>query len=121
LLTDIKANSANSQQLLPKEIAGLYSELRSLTEEVKTYFAYHAILTVMDSVLIFVSCVTVLTLNYTSKLESTLFYNELIFIYCIFKLLFLYLIVRETHNTVQEVSVSILHKNILFPLHYKYI
>lgn len=92
----------------PKEIASLYNELRQLTEEVKNYYAFHAILTIMDFVIIFVLCVTSLTFNYTYKIQSMLLYNKLMFVYCILKLLFLFFIVRETHNTVQEVSDFVL-------------
>lgn len=93
-----------TQRMSPKEIASLYNELRSLTEDVKNYYAYHAILTITDSVLLFVSNVTALTLNYTNKIDLTLFQNKMFLIYCILKLIFLILIVRETHNTVKEVS-----------------
>lgn len=103
----------------PKEIASLYNELRQLTEEVKNYYAFHAILTIMDFVIIFVLCVTSLTFNYTYKIQSMLLYNKLMFVYCILKLLFLFFIVRETHNTVQEVSdfvclISFYFKPILY-------
>lgn len=87
-----------------KEIANLYNELRNLTEDVKSYYAYHAIVTIVEILLIFISCVTSLTINYTDKVDFMLFHNILFFIYCNFKLLFLFFIVRETHNTVQEVS-----------------
>lgn len=91
--------------MLPKETANMYIELRDLTEKVKHYYAYHVILIILDSVLVFVLCVTSLTMNYTFKIKSTLLYNELLFVYCILKLLFLFFIVRETHDTVQQVSL----------------
>lgn len=93
-----------TQHMSPKEIASLYNELRSLTEDVKNYYGYHTILTITDSVLLFVSNVTALTLNYTNKVDLILFQNKMFLIYCILKLIFLILIVRETHNTVEEVS-----------------
>lgn len=97
-----------TQRMSPKEIASLYNELRNLTEDVKNYYAYHAILTITDSVLLFVSNVTALTLNYTNEIDLTLVHNKMFLIYCILKLIFLILIVRETHNTVEEVSDFIL-------------
>lgn len=90
--------------MFPKEITNLYNELRTLTDEVKNYYAYHAVLIIIDSILIFISSVTALTLDYTNEIAFSFFHNKLFLIYCVFKMLFLFFIVRETHDTVQEVS-----------------
>lgn len=90
--------------MFPKEIANLFNELRRLTEDVKIYYAYHAILIIIDSVLIFISCATALTFNYTNNIHLTFLHNKLFLVYCIFKLIFLFILIREAHNTVQEVS-----------------
>lgn len=107
---------ACSRLLYPNEIASLYKELRCLTEEMNNYYGCHIILATIDSVLIFVSCTTALTLDYTNGVQLTFSHNNLFIFYCIFKLLFLYFVVQEIHETICEVSncvrteiVSILH------------
>lgn len=91
--------------MYPNEITSLYNELRGLTEQVKSYYALPTIIVVTDSVLIFIMCVTTLTLNYTNKLNASLFHDHLLLIYCLSKLLFVFFIVREAHNTMQEVRI----------------
>lgn len=89
--------------MFPKEIIKLYNELRNLTEEVKNYYAYHAMLTIFYSILIFISNVTALTLDYTNEMKLSISHNFLFLVYCVLKMSFLFFIVRETHKTVQEV------------------
>ncbi|VVC30891.1 7TM chemoreceptor [Cinara cedri] len=66
----------------------------------------------LHSILICITCVTTLTLNYTNRITLSLLHNQLLFIYCLSKLLFLFFIVRETHNTIKETNktVSIAHE-----------
>lgn len=101
--------------MFPKEITNLYNELRHLTEEVKNYYAYHAVLTIIDSILIFISSATALTLDYRNEIDMSFFHNKLFLIYCVFKMLFLFFIVRETHHTAQEVSAD--SSTLLFSIH----
>lgn len=89
--------------MYPKEIVNIFNELRYLTDDVKIFYSYHAILIIIDTILICVSCVTALILNYTNNINLTLFHSNLFSVYCIFKLLFLFLFIREIHITVQEV------------------
>ncbi|VVC30892.1 7TM chemoreceptor [Cinara cedri] len=105
---NIKDSWACPQLMYPNEITSLYNELRLLTEEVKNYYALHAILVITDSVLIFTACVTAMTLNYTNKSSKSLFADNLFLIYCLSKLLFVFFIVRETHNTMQEANKTVL-------------
>lgn len=90
--------------LYPNEVHNLFIELRNLTEEIKTYYAYHAILIIIESVLMIVSNITKLTFKYTNSIDKDLTYNKLILIFCILKMIFIFFIVREAHNTIQEVS-----------------
>jgi len=90
--------------LYPTEVHNLFIELRNLTEEVKTYYAYYALLIIIESVLLIASNVTKLIFNYTNHIDTVLSYNELLLIFYILKMIFIFFIVREAHNTIQEVS-----------------
>lgn len=94
----------NNCPYYPNKIQKMFNELRYLTEEIKTYYAIYTILIIFESVLLFVSSVTKLTINYTNGLEMKLLCNNFFIIYCILKMIFLFFIVHEAHNTVQEVS-----------------
>lgn len=97
MTTDIKC-------FYPNELDNLFVELWNLTEEIKIYYAYHTVLLIIESVLLFVSSLTKLTFIYTSNLDEALLNNKLYLIYCILKMIFLFFIVQEAHNTIQEVS-----------------
>lgn len=102
--TGVNSDSAGTRRMRPKEIANMYMELRNLTEEVKSYYACHVILIILDTVFGLVLCVTLLTMDYyTVRTKSS--YHQLEFVHVVLKMLFLFFVVRETHNTVQEVSV----------------
>lgn len=96
--------------MYPSEIDSMFIKLRDLTEDVKTYYAYHAVLIVIESVIILVSSATALTINYQNKLETRFIHNGYFVGHCMLRLLFLYYVVRETHNTVLEVSIVISNK-----------
>lgn len=83
----------------------MFIKLRYLTEEIKTHYANHTILIIVESVLLLVSCLTKLTINYTNGFETEFSYNKLLLIFNILKFMFLFFIVKEAHNTVQEVSI----------------
>jgi hypothetical protein len=89
--------------MFTKGITNLYNELRNLTEKVKNYYVYHAMLIIFDSIIIFISNVTILTLNYTNEIDSSIYHSNLFMVYCFLKMLLLFFIVRETQKTVQEV------------------
>jgi len=82
----------------------MFIELRGLTEEVKTAYAYHAMLFIVETVLILISCATTLTVNYLNELDTTFINNGYFIGHCSLRLLFLYFVVRETHKATLEVS-----------------
>jgi len=88
------------------EVNRLYVKLHGLTEDVKTYYAYHAVLIVVESVIILISSVTTLTINFLNKLDTRFVHNGYFVGHCALRLLFLFCVVRETHSTVLEVSAS---------------
>lgn len=102
--TGIKPSSSETKYIHPKEINSLFIELRGLTEDVKLHYAHHAMLIITESVLILVSSVTTLTVNYLNNLDTTFIHNGYFIGHCSLRLLFLYYVVRETHNTIHEVS-----------------
>lgn len=104
-LSILAIHSSTTKFMYPKEIDSLFIELRRLTAAVKSYYACHVILIIVESVLLFVSNVTKLTFNYTNHANTALYYNKLSLLYCILKMIFLYFVVQETHNTVEEVNI----------------
>jgi len=101
---------STTQYMYPKEINSMFIELRGLTEEVKTDYAYHAMLFIVETVLILISCATMLTVNYLNELNTTFTYNGYFMGHCSLRLLFLFFVVRETHNATLEVSAIINEK-----------
>jgi len=93
--------------LYPTEVHNLFIKLRNLTEEVKTYYGFHALLIVFESVLLIASNVTKLAFNYTNKISLTFTLNKFLLVFCILKIIFIFFIVREAHNAVKEVSFTI--------------
>ncbi|VVC31908.1 Hypothetical protein CINCED_3A025700 [Cinara cedri] len=102
-------NSSSSDirytMMYPKEVNNLFNELRDLTEEVKTYYAYHAIIIIVESVLILVSNATTLTVDCLNELDKTIVRNCYCVGHCALRLLFLFYVVREAHKAVLEVSI----------------
>lgn len=99
----MKNPSPGIKYIYPKEIINLFIELRGLTEEVKSYFACHTIIIIIESVLILVLDVTTLTINYLNELDIIFDHNAYFIGQCSLRLLFLFYVVRETNNTVLEV------------------
>jgi len=91
--------------LYPKEIDNIFIELRHLMEKIKAHYANHTILIIIESVLLLISGLTKLTINYTRNFEITFSYNLLFSIYNILKFIFLIFMVKEAHNTIEEVSI----------------
>lgn len=91
--------------MYPKEINNLFIELRHLMEEIKTHYAIHTILFIIESVLLLASSLTKLTFNYTNKFETEFSYNKYLLIFNMLKFVFLFFIVKEAHNTIHEVSI----------------
>lgn len=87
------------------EINRMFIELRSLTEEVKTYYKYHALLVIIETILIIVANVTTLAFVYLSGLNTTVAQNVYLMGHGFMRLLYLFLIVREAHNTILEVRL----------------
>ncbi|XP_026814315.1 uncharacterized protein LOC113554601 [Rhopalosiphum maidis] len=92
----------------PTEIHNLFIELRNLTEKVKTYYAFHALLIIIESVLLIASNVTKLAFNYTNNINTSLAFNRLALVFYILKMIFIFFIVREAHNTIQESKKTVL-------------
>lgn len=95
----------STKYIHPKEINSLFTELRGLTEEVKVYYAYHAVLIIIESVMILVSTVTTLTVNLLNELDTDIVRNGYFMGHCFLRFLFLFFVVRETHTTSLEVSI----------------
>ncbi|KAF0762665.1 Uncharacterized protein FWK35_00015866, partial [Aphis craccivora] len=91
----------------PTEVHNVFIELRNLSEEVKTYYAFHTILIVIDSVLLIASNVTKLVFNYTHN-STGIEYNRFILIFGILKMQFVFFLIREAHNTIQESKKTVL-------------
>ncbi|XP_022180040.1 uncharacterized protein LOC111040424 [Myzus persicae] len=94
--------------LYPTEIHNLFIKLRNLTEEVKTYYGFHALFIIIESVLLIASNVTKLAFNYTNNIDTLFAYNKLLLIFCILKMIFIFFIVREAHNTIKESKKTVL-------------
>lgn len=94
-------NRRKAKYTYPDELVGLFTRLRGLTEDVKTCYAYHAMLITVESVLILITNVTALTTSYINGVESK---NIHLIGHSLMRLLFLFYVVRETHNTKLEVS-----------------
>ncbi|XP_060869165.1 uncharacterized protein LOC132943984 [Metopolophium dirhodum] len=94
--------------LYPTEVHYLFIKLRNLTEEVKSYYAFHALLIIIESVLLIASNVTKLAFNYTNNIDTAFVYNKLLLVFCILKMIFIFFIVREAHNTIQESKKTVL-------------
>ncbi|CAH1721322.1 unnamed protein product [Aphis gossypii] len=92
----------------PTEVHNVFIELRNLTEEVKTYYAFHALLIIMESTLLIAAVVTKLVFSYTNNISTELIYNRLFLIFCILKFQFVFFLVREAHNTIQESKKTVL-------------
>lgn len=105
LFLGISNPTTTTKCFFPTEVHNVFIELRNLTEEVKTYYAFHALLIIIESVLLIASNVTKLVFNYTNNIDTGLTYNRLILIFCILKMQFVFFLVREAHNTIQEVSL----------------
>lgn len=101
----MKNSLLDIKYVYPKEVNSLFVELRSLTEEVKSHYAYHTIIIIIESILILISSATALTINFLNKSDMPLIDNEYFIGQCFLRLLFLFFVVRETHNTVLEVSI----------------
>lgn len=101
----INAFSGRLKPIYPREIANLFNELRHLTEEVNSYYVFHVLLLVIEIELIFISGVTSSIMRYVNIVNLTFFHNKLFLIYCVLKLLFLFVLVRETHKAKQQVSI----------------
>uniref|UniRef100_A0A2S2NEQ4 Gustatory receptor n=1 Tax=Schizaphis graminum TaxID=13262 RepID=A0A2S2NEQ4_SCHGA len=93
---------SETKYIHPKEMNNLFTELRELTEEVKTYYAYHAIIIIIETVIILVSSVTSLTVNYLSELDTKFVDNGYFIGHCFLRFLLLFFLVRETHYTTLE-------------------
>lgn len=100
----MSSTSADIGYMYPKEVNRLFIELRGLTDEVKTYYAYHAIIIIVESVLILVSSATTLTINYLNELDKTYVHNGYCIGQCALRFLFLLYVVHEAHKTILEVS-----------------
>ncbi|XP_050056957.1 uncharacterized protein LOC126550083 [Aphis gossypii] len=92
----------DTKYIHPKELNKLFTELRELTEEVKIYYAYHAILIIIETVIILVSSVTSLTVNYLNELDTEFVHNGYFIGHCTLRFIFLFYLVRETHKTILE-------------------
>lgn len=95
---------SDTKYIYPKEMNNMFTELRELTEEVKTYYAYHAIIIIIETVIILVSSVTSLTVNYLNELDTEFIHNGYFIGHCSLRFLLLFYLVRETHYTILEVS-----------------
>jgi len=95
----------NTKYIYPKEINSLFTELRGLTEDVKDYYAYHAVLIIIESVIILVSTVTTLTVNFLNELDTDFIRNGYFMGHCSLRFFFLFFVVRETHKTILEVRI----------------
>jgi len=107
LILGISHSTPKEKCFYPTEVHYLFIKLRNLTEEVKTYYAFHALLIIIESVLLIASSVTKLVFNYTNYIDTVFVYNKLLLVFCILKMIFILFIVREAHNTIQEVSFII--------------
>lgn len=101
----MKNSSPDIKYMYPKEVVGLFVELRDLAEDVKSNYAYHIIIIIIESILVLISSVTALTINCLNKSDIPFIDNEYFIGQCLLRLLFLFFVVRETHNTVLEVSI----------------
>jgi len=101
----ISNSTTTTKYFYPTEVHNVFIELRNLTEEVKTYYAFHALLIIMESVLLIASIVTKLVANYTNSISTELTYSRFILLFFILKMHFVFFLVREAHNTIQEVSL----------------
>jgi len=107
LFIGISRQIATEKCLYPSEIQNVFIKLRNLTEEVKTYYGFHALLLIIESVLLVASSVTKLAFNFTNDIHTLYVINKMILIYYIFKMIFIFFMVREAHNTIKEVRFII--------------
>jgi len=105
LFIGIRGSQTTIKNLYPKEIDSLFIELRHLMEKIKAHYANLTILIIVESVLLLVSGLTKLTINYTRNFEITFSYNLLFSIYNILKFIFLIFMVKEAHDTIEEASI----------------
>lgn len=100
-----------------KEINRLFIELRGLTDEVKTYYACHTIIVIIESSLILLTSATILAINYLKMLDNVITISKYSIGQCAMRLVFLFYVVHEAHETILEV-ISILEKVILLDFEY---
>jgi len=103
LFLGISRQIITEKYLYPTELQNLFIKLRNLTEEVKTHYGSHALLIIIESVLLIAADVTKLAFNYINNIQTLFVFNKMLFIFCIFKIIFIFFIFRETHNTIIEV------------------
>jgi hypothetical protein len=99
--------------MYPKELVNLFVQLRGLTNEVKIYYTYHAMLVIVESVLILITNVTALTVGYINGMQVD---NVHLIGHTSMRLLFLFYVVRETHNTKLEVSIVVHNQGLVLSL-----
>lgn len=107
LILGISHSNTTGKYFYPTEVHYLFIKLRNLTEEVKTHYAFHALLIIIESVLLIFSNVTKLVFNYTNNVDTVFVFDKLLLVFYILKMIFIFFIVREAHNTIQEVSFII--------------
>ncbi|XP_025204886.1 uncharacterized protein LOC112601461 [Melanaphis sacchari] len=100
--------TTTTKYFYPTEVLNLFIELRNLTEEVKTYYAFHALLVIIESVLLISSEVTKLSFISIDNNIKNFKIITLASIFCTLKIIFIFFIVREAHNTIQESKKTVL-------------
>lgn len=96
-------SKSGTKYMHPRDLNHLFIELRGITEEIKSFYAYHSMLLIIESIMILVSGVTTITINHL-QLNAKFVHSEYFVVHCVLRLLFLFFVVRETHCTTCEAS-----------------
>ncbi|XP_050525810.1 uncharacterized protein LOC126896770 isoform X2 [Daktulosphaira vitifoliae] len=94
----------NAEEIHPVGAEQLFKELRNLTNHVKSYGAINALMFIVESTTIFVSCMSIITIhNIKKNIYMYLFYS----IHSIGRLIFFIIFTREIHNTIEESKLTV--------------
>ncbi|XP_050424271.1 uncharacterized protein LOC126835618 isoform X1 [Adelges cooleyi] len=101
----------NTKCIYPREADRLFNKLRCLAKEVKSYYATQIFFLVVETVAILISNVTTVSFHIVYSNKIPIQFHFIIVTYCLFRLIFLISVVKETHET------AIITKQTVFTVH----